>query len=304
MDFRKRRLTIAEAKEMDMVDYLSSLGHKPTSIKGNSHWYLSPLHDENTPSFTVNRNRNIWYDFGIGKGGSIIDFGMLYHEKTIPEFLKLLSDGNSFSIMPVNNNNRKQTQDDESKIRITQVSTVNAPSLLAYFQQRAIPISIAKHYCKQVHFESNGKSYFGIGFENDSGGFEIRNTYFKGSSSPKDTTILKNGSNAVTVFEGFFDFLSYKTLQDQLGKSETDYLILNSLSFFEKSLTVLNQYKSVHLYLDNNNAGQKCTQRALAMDDKFKDGRSLYHGFDDLNDFLLAGKSVSVKARRKGLRPG
>lgn len=303
MDFRERRLTIAEAKQMDMVDYLSSLGHKPTSIKGNSHWYLSPLHDENTPSFTVNRNRNIWYDFGIGEGGSIIDFGVLYHRKTIPEFLQLLSDGNSFSAVQVANNNRKQTQDDESKIKITRVSTVSTPSLLSYFQQRAIPVSIAQQYCKEVRFESNGKNYFGIGFENDASGFEIRNTYFKGSSSPKDVTTLKKGSDAIAVFEGFFDFLSYKTLQEQLGNPQTDYLILNSLSFFEKSLAPLDRYKAIHLYLDNNNAGQKCTLRALAVGSKFKDESSLYKGFDDLNDFLLTRKSVPVKARRKGLRP-
>jgi archaellum component FlaF (FlaF/FlaG flagellin family) len=304
MDFRERRLSIEQAKQMDMVDYLSRLGHKATSIKGNSHWYLSPLRDENTPSFTVNRNRNIWYDFGIGKGGSIIDFGVLYHRKTIPEFLQLLSDGNSFSAVQVANNNRKQTRDDESKIKITRVSTVSTPSLLSYFQQRAIPVSIAQQHCKEVRFESNGKNYFGIGFENDVSGFEIRNTYFKGSSSPKDVTTLKNGSNSIAVFEGFFDFLSYKTLQEQLGNPQTDYLILNSLSFFEKSIATLDQYKSVHLYLDNNNAGQKCTQRALAVGSKFKDESSLYKGFDDLNDFLLTRKSVPVKARRRGLRPG
>jgi len=304
MDFREKRLTIAEAKQMDLVDYLSSLGHKATSIKGNSHWYLSPLHDEKTPSFTVNRNRNIWYDFGIGQGGSIIDFGVLYHKKTIPEFLQLLSDGNLFSTVPVADHNRKQTRNDESKIKITHVSAVSTPSLLAYFDQRAIPIAIAQQYCREVRFESTGKNYFGIGFENDAGGFEIRNTYFKGSSSPKDVTTLKNGSDFITVFEGFFDFLSYKILQEQLGKPETDYLILNSLSFFEKSLTTLDQYKTIHLYLDNNNAGQKCTQRALAINRKFKDERHLYRGFDDLNDFLLTRKSVPVKARRKGLRPG
>lgn len=304
MDFRKKRLTIAEAKEMDMVDYLSSLGHKSTSVKGNSHWYLSPLHDENTPSFTVNRNRNIWYDFGLGNGGSIIDFGVLYHKKTIPEFLQLLSEVNADLAIPVSNHMRKQTQDDKSKIRITHVSAVTSPSLLAYFDQRAIPINIANQYCMEVCFNSNGKSYFAIGFENDSGGFEIRNTYFKVGSSPKAITTLKNNADSITIFEGFFDFLSYKTLQAQLVKPETDYLILNSLSFFEKSLSILNEYKSIHLYLDNNDAGQKCTERALAMDDKFKDERRLYQGFDDLNDFLLTRKCVPVKARRKGLKPG
>ncbi|MCE7043830.1 toprim domain-containing protein [Dyadobacter sp. CY312] len=304
MDFRERRLTIAEAKEMDMVDYLSSLGHEPTSIKGNSHWFLSPLHDENTPSFTINRNRNIWYDFGLGKGGSIIDFGVLYHRTTIPEFLQLLSVGNTGLIVPLINHKLKQTQSDEGKIKITRESVISSPSLLNYLHQRGISISIAELYCKEVRFESNGKNYYGIGFPNDAGGYEIRNQYFKGSSSPKGITTLKSGSYSIAIFEGFFDFLSYKTLQDQLGKSASDYLILNSLSFFEKSLTALDDYKVAHLYLDNNIAGQKCVQSALSKSNRFKDESSLYAGFDDLNDFLLTRQKAPVKKQRRGLRPG
>jgi hypothetical protein len=304
MDFRKHGLSIEQAKEMDMVEYLSLLGHQPALVRGNNYWYHSPMRDEKTPSFTVNRKRNIWYDFGLGKGGTIIDFGMLYHKTTIPDFLQLLSDGNASLILPVISHRPKQKESEQSRIKILQVTDVSTPSLLSYFGQRGVPMPIAGKYCKEVRFESKGKNYFGIGFENDSGGYEIRNAYFKGSSSPKDITTLENGSDRIAVFEGFFDFLSYKILQNKTGKPETDYLILNSLSFFEKSLAALSGYKNVHLYLDNNNSGQKCVQMALAQSDRFTDERSLYKGFEDLNDFLLARKSAPVKVRRKGLRPG
>jgi hypothetical protein len=304
MDFRKHRLSIQQAKEMDMVDYLSLLGHKPALVRGNNHWYHSPLRDENTPSFTVNRNRNIWYDFGLGKGGTIIDFGVLYHKTTIPDFLQLLSEDNASLILPVISQRSKQKESDQSRIKILQVTAVSSQSLRSYIDKRGVSMHIAEKYCWEVRFELKGKNYFGIGFQNDSGGYEIRNAYFKGSSSPKDVTTLKTGCDRIAVFEGFFDFLSYMILQDQSGTPETDYLILNTLSFFEKSLTTLDEYKFVHLYLDNNNAGQKCTQMALAMGEKFTDQRSLYEGFEDLNDFLLARKSAPVKVRRKGLRPG
>ena len=82
MNFSKQRLSIEEVKEMDMVDYLSKLGYHPTKIRNADHWYLSPLRNEKTSSFKVNRKINRWYDHGLGKGGNIIDFGILYHSCT------------------------------------------------------------------------------------------------------------------------------------------------------------------------------------------------------------------------------
>ena len=84
-------MTISEAKEMDIVDYLSGLGYEPVKIVGKSHWYLSPLHDEKTASFKVNRNLNRWYDFSEGKGGNLADFGTLFYKCAVSEFLQKLS---------------------------------------------------------------------------------------------------------------------------------------------------------------------------------------------------------------------
>lgn len=56
-------MTIAEAKQLCIVDYLASLGHHPQYVKSNQYWYLSPLREERTPSFKVNDRLNEWYDF-------------------------------------------------------------------------------------------------------------------------------------------------------------------------------------------------------------------------------------------------
>jgi len=63
-----------EAKQIDLVDYLAALGHRPQKIRNKDYWYHSPLRDEKTASFKVNRSLNVWYDHGIGKGGNLIDF--------------------------------------------------------------------------------------------------------------------------------------------------------------------------------------------------------------------------------------
>jgi len=87
---------IDEVRQMDMVEYLSKLGHSPSKIKNFDYWYLSPLREEKTASFKINRKLNCWYDHGICKGGNLIDFTILYHNCTAGEFLKEVNDHFSF----------------------------------------------------------------------------------------------------------------------------------------------------------------------------------------------------------------
>ena len=62
-----------QAKQIPIEHFLNKLNHKPVKSSGDDLWYKSPLHEDNTPSFKVNKILNSWYDFGIGEGGSIID---------------------------------------------------------------------------------------------------------------------------------------------------------------------------------------------------------------------------------------
>lgn len=68
----------------------------------------------------------------------------------------------------------------------------------------------------ELHFSHGGKSYFAIGFKNKSGGYEVRNLFFKGCMSPKDIThIRQQGEPRYTcyVFEGMMDYLSFLSLR-------------------------------------------------------------------------------------------
>jgi DNA primase len=86
----RKLFLLQEIQQTDLVDYLEKLGYQPQKIRKNDYWYLSPLRDEKTPSFEVNRKLNVWYDFGTGQGGNVIDFGMLYHKCSVAELLKKL----------------------------------------------------------------------------------------------------------------------------------------------------------------------------------------------------------------------
>jgi DNA primase len=84
---KMEKLSCSQAKQIDLVDYLATLGHHPHKISRDDHWYLSPFREEKTPSFKVNRLLNVWFDFGEGKGGTLIDFGTRYLNCSVSELL-------------------------------------------------------------------------------------------------------------------------------------------------------------------------------------------------------------------------
>ena len=63
-------------------------------------------------------------------------------------------------------------------------------ALLHYLQERGIPSAIAVANCKEIRYTMHGKRYFAVAFGNGSGGYEIRNPFFKGCVPPKDVRVL------------------------------------------------------------------------------------------------------------------
>ncbi|MNS76305.1 DNA primase [compost metagenome] len=293
MDFRKKRLSAQEAKKIDLTGYLSSLGHQPVEIRNADYWYRSPLRDEKEASFKVNQKLNLWFDHGLGKGGNIIDFGILYHACTVSELLQKLNTDFSLqqpTLLPSN-----KSIESENKIKILENFPLTTPSLLRYLQERKIPLEIANEFCREVRYELNDKTYFGIGFKNNSGGYEIRNPYFKTSSSPKDITTINNTAEEVAVFEGFIDFLSFKATTKNLPEKGQDFVVLNSVSFFERARPFMETHKQIRLYLDRDTTGINCTQRALSTSPKYKDESTLYKNHKDFNDWIMNPEKAPKK---------
>ncbi|TDH17782.1 DNA primase [Segetibacter sp. 3557_3] len=291
MEFRKAP-SFTEAKQYDIVEYLAKLGHLPDKVSKQDYWYHSPLRLERTPSFKVNRSLNRWYDHGIGKGGNIIDFAVLYHQCTPAESLAKIA-GNSFIHDPVVRGSEPGNvkPENEKKIHIVKESSLHSFSLCRYLNQRKISIEIASEFCREITYELYGKTYNAIGFKNDLGGYELRNPFIKLSSSPKGITTIQKLSKNVTVFEGFTDFLSYLSIQD-LKATETNFAVLNSLSFFETSRQFLDQHETILLYLDRDKAGQNYSRYALSLSPRYQDKSSLYQNYKDLNEWVMhIGKS-------------
>ncbi|WP_315819361.1 toprim domain-containing protein [Paraflavitalea speifideaquila] len=100
----------------------------------------------------------------------------------------------------------------------------------------------------------------------------MRNAHFKGSSAPKTSTFLDQGCKELAVFEGFFNFLSFLTLNQYRPLPAGNFLVLNSLAFFDKSRPLMEQHAGITLYLDTDAAGSHCTQQALKHGPQYQDG--------------------------------
>ena len=300
-----------EFNQLDIVDYLISLGHKPAKISGNDHWYFSPFRDEQTPSFKVNRKFNVWYDHGLQKGGKLVDFGVLFYNCTVNELLQRSANQNNFSFhqqKPVYRAASISGAGEKEKIIIVDIrSPIRLLTLKDYLQFRKIPLEIANRFCKEIDFNLYNKKYTAIGFKNSAGGYELRSANFKGSSSPKEVTLFgKDLSKKILVFEGFMDFLSYKAIHQPklilLSKQQPNFLILNSIGFLEKMKPMLEKYSSIHLYLDRDNKGLELTKELLSMSRKYRDESLAYKNHKDLNEYLMKEYHALSQSLRQGRR--
>ncbi len=74
----------------NIVDVISE--HVRLQKKGSTYFGLCPFHNEKTPSFSVSPNKQMYYCFGCGAGGSVITFLMQYENATFGEAVKSLAD--------------------------------------------------------------------------------------------------------------------------------------------------------------------------------------------------------------------
>lgn len=299
-------MNITQAKQIAITDLLNSWGHTPTRSNESESWYLSPFRKEVNASFKVNTKKNIFFDFGDGFGGTVIDFVMKYNNCSISESLNILAQNlNVFSFHPQLVLNR--SLETKKSYEITTVLELKNKNLIEYGSSRCLGFEILNKYCKEIHYQINDKNYYGLGFKNDLGGFEIRNKYVKMVLGKKEITTIKNNQNCIILFESWSDFVSFLTLYPE-QEMQYDYIILNSVNMLEKALIQLYNCISRQLYncittdiynyiiivccFDNDEAGNKATLKVKEkFPSLFKDGRVRYKNHKDLNDFLIAKRT-------------
>ena len=310
-------MNIQEAKQIRIADYPQSLGCTPVKQQGNSLWYKSPFRQETEASFKVNTDRNLWFDYGLGRGGNIIALAQeLYASDYVPYLLNKIAEQAPY-IRPVSFSFRQQAF--EPSFQQLGVRELTHPALLHYLQERGINTDLARSECKELHFIHNGKPYFAIGFPNVAGGYEVRNRFFKGCIAPKDISHIRQQGEPrekCLVFEGMMDYLSFLTLRMRNcpampNLDGQDYIILNSVANVSKAIDVLHGYGRIHCLLDNDEAGRNAYLKlAKEFSGYIRDFSDNYNGHKDLNDYLCGKRQnltvnpppkTIVNPKKKGL---
>lgn len=277
-------MNIDAIRQIPLVDFLNHLGYQPTGRDSKGLWFYAPYRSERKPSFHVNPNKNIWFDFGTGTGGDIFTLAGEMSGET--DFLRQADFIAVKMQLPVEKPYKPTPFIEEPTFANLEISTLKAPALLKYLADRGIPHDIARQYCVQVDYEMKGKHYYAIGFRNNADGYELRNPFFKGSSPPKHITHIANGNPRCSVFEGFIDFLSAERLGFNDG---TDTIVLNSVSNLGKAIEPLTDYPLILCYLDNDAAGRAALARLQKeFGDRVMDKSALYPNHKDLNDYLVS----------------
>lgn len=294
-------MKIEEAKRVRIVDFLAQLGHHAQYVKSEQYWYLSPFRAERTPSFKVNDRLNEWYDFAEATGGDLVELGKhLFQTDNVSEVLGHIERHAKAGSLPSVRVPVAPPRPVEADMREVVVVPLRHYALLSYLNSRRIDADIGRMFCREVHYELRGRHYFALAFGNVSGGYEVRNPYYKGCIRNKDISLVKQSEgevqSRVCVFEGFMDFLSYLTLK-QAGDdavcidAPADYLVMNSVGNLKKALAHLQGYMYIHCYLDNDLAGQKTVETIAGLyGGRVSDEARRYAEYKDLNDCLRGRK--------------
>lgn len=279
-------IDIQQIKQISIRDYLAQRGIEPKQQNPRYGLYLSPLRGEHTPSFKVDYTQNLWYDFGLGAGGSIIDLVMRLERCDFTQAIRLLGSSERIPIIaPV----PPSVSPTVPALRIVSDAPLRHAALLDYLRRRGIVTDIARAYCREVRYTIHGREYFAIGFPNDSGGRELRSERFKGCTSPKQITTIDNRTDTAIAFEGFMDFLSYLSMKcpDRL---RIDAVVLNSVVNLSKAIPFLERHSTIHAFFDNDEAGRRATAelKRLCPNTTVVDQLYFYRAHKDLNECLLA----------------
>jgi len=290
-----------EANAMSIKQYLSEKGIQPVKDRGYYGMYYSTFREDHNASLKVDYNKNVWHDFGTGEGGGIIDLVMKMQNSTFYEAITMLEKEqekfSSFSFHGNQNHLPAGNLKPEPAISIQKMQTLNNPALIDYLKERRINIDIARTHCSEIYYSVNDKTYFAVGFQNDLGGYELRNKYFKGCTSKDITSIMQNNNHCL-LFEGFMDYLTFLTMKN-IQYFPVDVIVLNSLANLPKVKNTLVSYKSISAFLDNDQTGKKAVQELESICKDVIDQSFFYSKNKDLNEYLFQKRPIQSQDKKK-----
>ena len=144
-----------QKRAYDIVDLIST--YVPLKKKGSSYFGLCPFHNEKSPSFSVSRDKQMYYCFGCGAGGNVFTFLMEYENFSFPEALKYLAERAGMELPEEElNEEAKRAMDEKARLREMNKLSANyfyyllhskrGQKGLAYLKDRGITDTTIKHF--------------------------------------------------------------------------------------------------------------------------------------------------------------
>jgi hypothetical protein len=285
----------AVSEQVSLVALLDCLGYQPKKRSGKELKYISMIADSGfKPAFTVNEELGVWYDHGLGKGGNVVDFGLIYWKGlSFPDILERIT-ANAVSQRQKPGSGLPQKPRRKRMVRvpyyhIKQVNELGSnPVITAYLKSRGI-WTIAQGKMSEVSYyiedhKKLQKRFCAVGWKNELGWWEVRNVEFKGCLGHKAMTFVPGDPAGLILFIGYISYLSW--LFDNPGNTKS-VLILNSFSLVQAAIRKAREFPMVELYFDRNKAGHQATMDFIEQRPDAVDRTAAFAGYKDYNDKLL-----------------
>ena len=177
----------------DIVDVISS--YVKLQKKGSSYFGLCPFHNEKSPSFSVSRDKQMYYCFGCGAGGNVFTFLMEYENYTFQEALKYLADRAGIEL-PEQEFSAQAKERADLKAILLEINKIAAQYF--YVQLKSPKGQTGLEYLKNRGLSDDTIKAFGLGYSNKYSDDLYRYLKEKGY---KDDVLMKAG--LISVDERF-----------------------------------------------------------------------------------------------------
>ncbi len=181
----------------DIVDVIS--GYVRLQKKGSSYFGLCPFHNEKSPSFSVSREKQMYYCFGCGAGGNVFTFLMEYENYSFLEALKFLADRAGVELPEAEYSEEAKKR---AGIKAVLLEINKAAAQYFYVQLKNPQGQNALTYLKERGLSDDTIKAFGLGYSNKYSDDLYR--YLK-SKGYKDELISQAGLVSVDEKHGVYD---------------------------------------------------------------------------------------------------
>ncbi len=224
----------------DIVDVIS--GYVKLQKKGSSYFGLCPFHNEKSPSFSVSRQKQMYYCFGCGAGGNVITFIMEYENYTFAEAVRLLAERAGVDI-PEMEYSKEAKQKADLKATLLEINKLAAKYF--YAQLKTEHAKHAHTYLTRRGLSEETITGFGLGYSNKYSDDLYKYLKTKGYS---DELLVKAGLISASekgVYDKFWNRVMFPIMDANnrvigfggrvMGEGEPKYLNSPETEIFDKS---------------------------------------------------------------------